>query len=500
MSVVALVFPNQLFADHPALADGAPAVLVEDDLYFRDRRYPARYHKLRLAFHRATMRRYADDLGRAGRDVRYVAWADRVSTADLLRDLAAGGATTVRYCEPGDFILEKRLARAAADAGLDVEELPTPLFLNTRGQNADFFGGRKTYRMADFYRHQRRRLGILVDGAGGPAGGRWSFDAENREKLTAEALAAVPPLPDLPADPYAEEAAAYVEAHFPDHVGAAAPLWMPTTHEAAAAWLDTFVAERLEAFGPYEDALEPGRSHLYHSVLTPMLNVGLLTPRQVLDAVLERGGDGRGGAVPINSLEGYVRQIIGWREYMRATYDLEGVAMRNANAWGFERTVPDAWYDGTTGLAPVDDVVRRVLADGYANHIERLMVLGTALFLSRVHPREVYRWFMEMFADAYDWVMVPNVYGMSQHAAGALITTKPYFNGSNYLRKMSHYPRGPWEAEWDGLFWTFVRDYRDEVEGYRRIGMLTRHLDRMAPEKMAAHEAAAGRYLDRAFA
>ena len=496
MSVAALVFPNQLFADHPALADAggeAPeVVLVEDDLFFRDAQYPARYHKLRLALHRATMRRYADALAADGRRVRYVAWADRVSTAELLAGLAADGVAAVRVCDPTDFVLERRLAEAAAAAGVRVETLPTPLFLNTREDNAAFFEGRKRYFMADYYKHQRRRLGVMVDGDGAPEGGQWSYDHDNREKLTPEALAAVPPLPPVAQGAYAEEAAAYVERHFPDHVGASAPLPYPTTHAGAAAWLDAFVAERYARFGPYEDAIEPGRSHLYHAVLTPMLNVGLLTPAQVLRAALAAGPD-----VPINSREGFVRQLIGWREYMRATYTLEGVPMRTANVWGYTRGVPEAWYTGETGLAPVDDVVPRVLRTGYANHIERLMVLGGALFLSRIHPREVYRWFMELFIDAYDWVMVPNTYGMSQHAAGPLITTKPYVSGSNYLRKMSHYPRGPWEAEWDGLFWTFLRDYRPEIEGYRRMSMLTRHLDRMGPDKLAAHEAAADRYLAR---
>ncbi|MEM6288918.1 MAG: cryptochrome/photolyase family protein [Bacteroidota bacterium] len=491
MSVAALVFPNQLFADHPALDGADRVVLVEDDLFFRDEQYPARYHKLRLALHRASMKRYADRLGEAGHDVAYVAWADRRSTKDLLADLAADGVGTVRLCEPVDFTLEKRLAAGAEAAGLALDVLDTPLFLNTRADNEAFFAGRKRYFMADFYKHQRRRLGVMVDADGAPVGGQWSYDHDNREKLTPEALAEVPPLPEVEPDAYTEEAQAYVEAHFPDHVGASGPLPYPTDHAGAARWLEIFVAERLERFGPYEDAIEPGESALYHAVLTPMLNVGLLTPQQVLDAVLDADG------IPLNSLEGFVRQVIGWREYMRAVYDLEGVTMRTANMWDFERDLPEAWYDGSTGLAPVDDVLPRVLRTGYANHIERLMVLGGALFLTRVHPRAAYRWFMEMFVDAYDWVMVPNTYGMSQHAAGPIITTKPYMSGSNYLRKMSHYPRGDWEAEWDGLFWTFLRDHRETIEGYHRMGMLTGHLDRMSDDKLAAHEAAAERYLDR---
>ncbi|MEO0558387.1 MAG: cryptochrome/photolyase family protein [Bacteroidota bacterium] len=490
----ALVFPHQLFAEHPALKGADRVVLVEDDLFFRDTQYPARFHKLRLVLHRASMRCAADRFRKAGHEVTYVAWSSRTSTADLVAELAADGITTLRVCEPTDFILEKRLTTAAERAGVELAMLDTPLFLNTRAENTDYFDGRQRARMADFYIHQRRRFGLLIDDDGEPVGGQWSFDADNREKLNEEALAEVPPLPEAPSSEYVGEAQAYVEEHFPDHIGASGPLPYPIDPDGAARWLEAFVDERLDRFGPYEDAIEPGQSALYHAVLTPMLNIGLVTPQQVLDAVMDRADD-----IRLNSLEGFVRQLVGWREYMRALYDLRGVELRTSNLWEFERELPDAWYDGTTGLVPVDDVIQRVLQTGYANHIERLMVLGTALFLTRVHPRAVYRWFMEMFIDAYDWVMVPNTYGMSQHAAGPVLTTKPYFNGSNYLRKMSHYPRGDWEAKWDGLFWTFVRDYREEVEGYHRIGMLTRHLDRMGETKMAAHEEAAQRYLDRIY-
>ena len=489
--IAALVFPYQLFAEHPAVEGADRVVLIEDSLHFHDDRYPVRNHKLRLVLHRASMQRYAARLREAGHTVEYVEWAERRTTVQVVQALADDGVETLRLCEPTDFVLEKRLARAAEAVGVRVEMLDTPYFLNQRRDNEAYFAGRKRARMADFYVHQRKRLGVLVDADGQPAGGRWSFDEDNRQKLTAQALADVPPVPDVEQDAVIAEARAYVERHFPDHVGESGPLPYPTDHAGAAEWLRVFVAERLDRFGPFEDAVEPGQSHLYHAVITPMLNTGLLTPQQVLDAVLARDG------VPVNSLEGFVRQIIGWREYMRAMYDLRGPELRNANMWGFERPLPEAWYTGTTGLVPVDDVIGRVLRTGYANHIERLMVLGTALFLTRVHPQAVFTWYTEMFIDSYDWVMVANTFGMSQHAAGPVMTTKPYFNGSNYLRKQSHYPRGAWEAEWDGLFWTFVRDYASEIAGYNRLGMLTKTLSRMAPETMAGHEAAANRYLDR---
>ncbi|MEM8776273.1 MAG: FAD-binding domain-containing protein, partial [Pseudomonadota bacterium] len=185
--------------------------------------------------------------------------------------------------------------------------------------------------------------------------------------------------------------------------------------------------------------------------------------------------------------EGFVRQIIGWREFMRATYEDLGVRMRTTNHWKHRRRMPESFYNGTTGIDPFDDVIRRLLETGYCHHIERLMVLGGFMFLCEIDPDDVYRWFMEMFIDSYDWVMVPNVYAMSQNADGGLITTKPYFSGSNYVCKMSHWQKGPWAETWDGLYWRFIEKHRESLARNPRWAMMCRTAERMAPEKMQAH-------------
>ena len=235
-----------------------------------------------------------------------------------------------------------------------------------------------------------------------------------------------------------------------------------------------------------------GESWLWHGVLTPMLNIGLLTPRQVLDTALE--GAGRHG-VPINALEGFVRQLIGWREFMRATYEDLGVAMRTTNHWGHRRRIPKSFYDGTTGIEPIDDAINRVLETGYCHHIERLMVLGGFMFLCEFDPDEIYRWFMELFVDSYDWVMVPNVYAMSQHADGGQITTKPYFSGSSYVRKMSNFQPGDWTATWDGLYWRWIWNHHEELGKNPRWAMMCAMARKMAPEKREAHLEAAEAFL-----
>ncbi len=494
MNVAALVFPHQLFAEHPALArEPALVVLVEDSLFFGDAHHPARFHRAKLAYHRATLAAYAARLESAGHRVETVPYEGPESALPaLLHRLAGEGYGRIVVCDPHDFLLHKRLRAACDAAQVSLAALETPMFLNDPLDNADYRAGRKRWYMADFYTWQRRRFGVMVDADGEPQGGKWSFDADNRRKLPKKERAHLPALPSVTADEIIETARTSVAEQFPDNPGSLESWHFPIRHDEADAWLQRFVDERLERFGPYEDAIVAGESWLYHGVLTPMLNVGLLTPRQVLDAVLAAAA---GRDVPINSLEGFVRQIVGWREFMRATYDDLGVPMRTTNHWGHERRMPSAFYDATTGVAPVDDAIRRILDTGYAHHIERLMVLGGFMFLCEIHPDDIYTWFMEMFIDAYDWVMVPNAYAMSQNADGGAITTKPYFSGSSYVLKMSDHARGDWCAVWDGLFWRWIDDHADALAGNPRWSMMVANVRRMDATKLAGHRDVAERYL-----
>jgi deoxyribodipyrimidine photolyase-related protein len=189
------------------------------------------------------------------------------------------------------------------------------------------------------------------------------------------------------------------------------------------------------------------------------------------------------GKYPIASIEGFLRQIIGWREFMRAVYVLEGSNQRQKNFFAFDHQIPESWWNGTSGIFPIDHTIHKLLKSAYAHHIERLMVLGNAMLLHRFHPDETYRWFMSLFIDAYDWVMVPNVYGMSQFADGGLMTTKPYFSGSNYLMKMGDYPKGEWQNTWDALFWNFMHQERTFISKNYRLGMLVKTFDKMDEAK-----------------
>ncbi|MEM6727612.1 MAG: cryptochrome/photolyase family protein [Pseudomonadota bacterium] len=493
MASALLIFPHQLFQNHPGL-DMAPTrvVLVEEPLFFGDPRYPARFHKQKLWLHRATMARYCQGLKEGGRKAEIVPYeADAGMLDGLFGRLKSEGVEQLYLCDPVDFTLSKRLDEASSAHDLPLDVLDTPGFLNSAHDNADFKGGKKKWFMAEYYKYQRRRFGVLMEGDE-PRGGQWSFDEDNRKKVPKAMMGQIPDLPSINRVQEDLDARDGVEADFGDNYGSLSTLIYPTSHGEAEAWLQAFLKERFALFGDYEDAIVKGESWLWHGVLTPMMNTGLLTPRQVLDAALAAGEE---QSIPLNSLEGFVRQIIGWREFMRATYEDLGVRMRTTNHWGHDKKMPASFYDGTTGIDPIDDTIRRILETGYCHHIERLMVLGGFMFLCEIDPDDVYLWFMEMFIDSYDWVMVPNTYAMSQHADGGLITTKPYFSGSNYIKKMSNWGAGDWTAAWDGLYWRFIWKHRERLGKNPRWAMMCRTVEKMDAGKREAHLEAGANFL-----
>lgn len=492
-----LVFPNQLFESHPGfILDPARVILVEDSLFFRDHVYPLRLHKQKLWLHRATMKRFQAVAQSKGFATLYIEYDKRpnalVYQLGELQKSGGNHANQFAVAHPTDFVLEKRLEKAAQELGFELEYLPNPGFLNQPSQNIEYREGKKRWFMADFYKWQRRRLDILMDGDE-PRGGKWSFDEENRKKVPKPLLNEIPPLMKIKRDQIDDEAKAYVERQFSKSPGTLDELFYPSSHESAAKWFDHFLVNRFDRFGDYEDAVVEGESWLWHSILTPALNVGLLTPSQVVERTLAFADE---HDVPLNSLEGFIRQVIGWREFMRATYQELGVTMRTTNHWNHQRTIPSSFYEGTTGILPIDDVIQRLLATGYCHHIERLMLLGGFMFLCEFHPDSIYEWFMEMFVDSYDWVMVPNVYAMSQHADGGLITTKPYFSGSSYVRKMSHYKKGPWCDVWDGLYWRWIANHSTELQKNPRWAMMCSMAKKMDADKLATHRENAEKYLN----
>ena len=482
-----LILGNQLFASDELVPFRHCRFFMAEDIGLCTY---VRHHKQKLVLFLAAMRSYRDLVREQGYTLDYFELGDpQYANLDYEQKLAhfieTNGTTRLLTWEIEDAFFEARLRRFAAAREIPLRFVPSPMFLTSRKAFAEWLADKTQPQMASFYSWQRRRLDILVDGRGRPVGGRWSLDRENRRPLPRdEALA--PPSKAAPTE-HARALISVVNDRFSDHPGVLSERswWLPTSREQVIDWLEMFIASRLERFGPFEDALSSRDDLLFHSALTPMLNLGLLTPREVLDRVLAHADAHR---IPLNSLEGFVRQVIGWREFIRGIEQNFGRKQRTSNFFRHDRKLTDAWYQASTGLRPLDDAIAKASRLGWTHHIERLMVLGNLMLLCEVHPDEAYRWFMEMFVDSADWVMGPNVYGMALFSDGGIFASKPYICGSNYILKMSDYPRpksaspslgGTWCEVMDGLYWRFVDKHRGFFAGQARMSQMVGLLDRM---------------------
>ena len=489
MQTVFIVFPHQLFKSTELLKQTDAVWLVEEELFFDQ----YAFHKQKLVYHRASMQVYFQQLMKKGLDVVYVEAAEKIAAIkELIAELKNKGVEKIEAYRLHDDWLERRMTIASSSAKIKLVWHESPMFMLGQEEMKKEFEGKKSFFQTSFYISQRKRFSILIEKDRSPVGGKWSFDADNRKPYPKNKTA--PQLLQPKEDKVREQARNYIVKNYPNNPGnLQGPIVYPITHAEAEAWLEDFLQHRFEEFGLYEDAMVIGEHVLHHSVLTPMLNVGLLTPGQVIDKVIAYAQQ---QDVPMNSLEGFVRQVVGWREFICGIYDVVGRKQRTNNYWGFTRKIPESFYKGNTGIEPVDDAIQKLLQTGYNHHIERLMVLSNFMLLCEFDPDEVYRWFMEMYIDAYDWVMVPNVYGMGQFADGGLMCSKPYISGSNYILKMSdHKKTGEWTSIWDGLFWRFMHVHRDFFLSNPRLGMLVKTFDKMSEEKRNHHLSLAEKFL-----
>ncbi len=487
MKSATLIFPHQLFNNHPAVLQSRMVYIIEEHLFFKQ----YNFHQQKLVLHRASMKNYAGYLASKKILAEYIeAVNDLSDVRQLIPYLQHQKINEIHFADVVDNWLRKRIVESCKKEGILHVEHITPNFLNSMADVKSYFDKKKTYFQTAFYTEQRKKRNILLDAAGGPEGGQWTYDTDNRMKFSKKEKAPVINFEKENASVAA--AKVYVAKNFSSNYGSIEKFIYPTDFTAAEKWLDDFLKDRFEKFGIYEDAIVAKEHFLHHSVLSPMLNIGLLQPGQIITKAIAAATIYN---IPLNSLEGFIRQILGWREFIRIVYEREGSRQRTKNYWGFTRKIPKAFWTGDTGILPIDNVIKKILLTGYCHHIERLMVLGNLMLLCEFNPDEVYRWFMEMFADAYDWVMVPNVYGMTQFADGGLMTTKPYISGSNYLLKMSDYEKGEWTATWDGLFWRFMHVHRSFFLKNPRLGMLVSTFDKMPEEKQQAHLTTAEKYL-----
>ncbi|MDJ0918878.1 MAG: cryptochrome/photolyase family protein [Woeseiaceae bacterium] len=450
-----------------------------------------RHHQQKIVFFFAAMRAYADELRDAGFDVTYRSIDDKQQTSyvdDLRHFVDSSDVDGLITFEIEDRDAENMIESFAERMQLSHEVLPSPGFTCSREAFEQYASSHKRLHMADFYKQRRRALELLMDGDK-PTGGQWSFDEDNRKKLPKNVEP--PVIPPADATPQVTAAKDSVSELFGDHPGSVEDFWWPTTRAQAREWMADFVKSRLDNFGPYEDAMTTRSATVFHSALSPLINVGLLTPDEVISAVMERSGD-----APIQSVEGFVRQLIGWREFIRGVYRVKGKEQAERNFWSHKRKLTKAWYDGTTGIPPLDDSIKTADRLAWTHHIPRLMVLGNLMTLCEIEPREAHRWFMEMYIDSADWVMGPNVYGMGIFSDGGIFATKPYICGSNYLKKMSDYGNGDWCDIVDGLYWRFIDKNRDFFGSNPRLSLMPRALDRLKDERRTKIFACAEAFID----
>jgi len=462
-----------------------------------------RYHRLRLLHTFVAMRSFRDALVERGIPVSYHPMGDTAAPSfwqRLASELHAlsGEKRQLQIAEIADRRFEQHLVHWCRQQDVPLTVLPSPAFLESCAESRAWFEQQRRPRMASFYQRQRRRLGILLEPDGSPSGGQWSFDADNRRKLPKGYEE--PALPTLEPSRHEQDVRRLIDSHFGDHPGDLGALWIPYDRPGALAWLQNFLEARLTDFGPFEDALSQRFDTLHHSLLSPILNLGLLTPAEVIEATLEQAQSRaqQGNPVPISSLEGFLRQVIGWREFVRGIDRVHGERQASSNHWNHQRQLAPCWDDGSTGMVPLDLAIQRVNRLGYNHHIERLMVISNLMLLCEIHPREVHRWFMERYLDSYEWVMGPNVYGMGLMSDGGIFATKPYICGSNYILKMGDFRKGPWCQIWDGLYWRFIDRHRDFFLGNPRLSMMVRLLDRMDPARLQLLKGEAEAFLERA--
>ncbi len=474
-SEAVFIFPNQLFQEHPALNKKADVYLIEEHLFFTQ----YLFHKQKLLLHRITMKEYEKFLISSGYSVHYISAREKKHDIRILLSELKDLYDKFLFVNPVDNYLERRIRKSVDVSKLKFYENPNFLY-NSQEVLVESQHKKSNYLQAEFYKRTRLKYSLLLESDKKPKGGKWSFDAENRSKFPKKEVA--PPLPQFEPSSFFQESVTYINTYFSKNPGYLESFIYPVTHNAAKQNFHLFLNQRFGEFGTYEDAISVKEPYLFHSLLTPALNIGLINPQEVIRECLKYEEK-----IPMNSLEGFVRQVCGWREFIRVIYVLEGSRERTTNFWKFNRNLSKLFYTGETGITPVDFVIKKVLQTGYCHHIERLMVLGNFFLLCEIDPDEVYMWFMELFIDSYDWVMVPNVYGMSQFADGGVMATKPYISGSNYIKKMSDFPGGKWEEIWDGLFWRFIGKNIKYFSANHRTSMMANNWKKMPDDKKKIH-------------
>lgn len=502
-SQLILVLGDQLTMDNAALRTGDPS---KDTIFMAEVMGEATYvphHKKKLTFVFSAMRHFAEELRARGWTVTYIRLNDSDNTGtivgELNRQLEHSPVSEIAVLEPSEYRLRADISNWAESAPCPVSMYDDDRFLVTHAEFDDWAAGRKQLRMEYFYREVRRKTGLLMDGDK-PIGGKWNYDAENRKPARGDLF--MPEPRKVVPDAITQDVIDMVQTHFPTNFGDIAPFWFAVTRQDAEAALDHFLIKALPQFGAYQDAMLTDEPFLYHSVIAQYINIGFLDPLAVCRAAERMYFQ---GDAPLNSVEGFIRQIIGWREYVRGIYWREMPEYTTQNGLNATRKLPDFYWTGDTDMTCVRATVMQTKTHAYAHHIQRLMITGNFGLLAGIDPYALHEWYLSVYADAYEWVEAPNVIGMSQFADGGLLASKPYAASGNYITKMSDYcsgcaynvkqKTGDGACPFNALYWDFLNRNSDVLRGNPRLGHPYRTWARMAAEKQSEYLSTARAYL-----
>ena len=478
MKQLGIILPDDLAINNIALTflDKSDVLLMFEPC---DTFYHINHHKQKIAFLISSLRHWKEELQKKYTNIIHIKICknhDTTFMGELQKLYEDISFDVIHITEPSDHNTLTQLMFFGSKNKVEIKIHQDTKFIDSIENFSEWTKDKKSLVQEYYYRWLRKKYGILMKD-GKPLGGKWNYDKDNQQSISKLKQ-------DLPIrvksmqDPLTIEAMVDVENCFPQSLGALEEFNWAVTHDAAREQLKNFLTQRLHLFGEFQDAIHKDDSRLFHSLLSPYLNSGLLDPMEcIVDAVSEFHSSK--GLVPINSLEGFIRQILGWREFIRGVYWQNMPEYKDANFWGHKKSLTQSWYEGTTGIPPVDDAIKDSLKYGYTHHINRLMIISNVMNLAGIRPNEIYKWFMEMYVDSADWVMVPNVYGMGTYADGGIFATKPYICGSSYMLRMSNYKKGEWCDVVDGLYWRFIEKNREFFTGNPRLALMPKSLDKI---------------------
>ena len=481
MKSLRIIFVDQLSSNNPTLEGMNPNDIL---LFYEpiETFYEIKHHKQKITLLVSALRHLIEKINHKNVIHQKIEKNKKHDLVKLLKKIISDeNVNKIIIAKPSDFKIYKDLMFFSQSSNIELEVLDDRKFISSASDFSEWASDKKTRIQEYYYRWLRKKYNIFMNEEGKPVGDKWNFDKDNRKGIK-QLKSDIPERKKLVPDQITFDAMVDVEECFPKSIGTLENFSWATTHEEAENLLEDFIERYLLNYGSFQDAINKENTFMFHSLLSPYLNCGLLDPKICIEKAEKKYYESN-GEIPINSVEGFIRQVLGWREFIKGVYWENMPKYKNLNYWSHKNKLNSNWYEGTTGIPPLDDAINESSEFAYSHHINRLMIIANLMNLTGINPNDMYRWFMEMYIDSYDWVMVPNVYGMGSYADGGIFSTKPYICGSSYMLKMSNYKKDEWCDTVDGLYWRFVDKNIDFFKSNPRLAVMTRSLEKMDKER-----------------